>query len=264
MPATHIQAIPTRVIHGSTPRSRRMCVIGTASGMAIAANSVYAPTVNSSAVEAYSSCSSRGAPTKCRPRPWFTSRATVRLTRIPTSVTMSMMPYWCGEKRCARIGNRISPMPWLTTAETPYTALSASSLRITTATLAFPRVGLSARRRDIVRPVASGLPDSDTAVRASLGASWDLGMLPFQVGHRPTASNAPLPDVLPFVAAVETAGGLIVQRPHGEVSKALEDAYRRGSQIGTPLCGEGMGSAQLDDVFEFIVQSLPAGGLEGS
>jgi len=88
-------------------------------------------------------------------------------------------------------------------------------------------------------------------------------MLPFQVGHRPTSSNAPLPDALPFTVAADHLTGGIVQAPCAEVSRSLTDAYRLGSQMGTPLCGEGMGSSQLEDVLEFICESVGEGDLHG-
>src|SRR3954452_23959977 len=66
--------------------------------------------------------------------------------------------------------------------------------------------------------------------RQMSGASWDIGMLPFQIGHRSAPSNAPLPDRLPFVAGVDEHTGLVVQRHDEQVSGALAEAYRLGSQ----------------------------------
>jgi 2-polyprenyl-3-methyl-5-hydroxy-6-metoxy-1,4-benzoquinol methylase len=97
----------------------------------------------------------------------------------------------------------------------------------------------------------------------SRAVTWDLGMLPFQVGHQSSPSNDPLPDRLPFVVGVDEQTGLIVQHRDRHVSRTLADAYRLGSQMGTPLKGEGMGSSQLGDVRAFIEESLPDGDLEG-
>jgi SAM-dependent methyltransferase len=88
-------------------------------------------------------------------------------------------------------------------------------------------------------------------------------MLPFQVGHQPSPSNAPLPDRLPFSVAVEPETGLVVQCPNEDVSGALADAYRLGSQMGTPLSDTGVGHAQLADVCAFIDQACPHASLDG-
>lgn len=88
-------------------------------------------------------------------------------------------------------------------------------------------------------------------------------MLPFQVGHRASPSNAPLPDRLPFAVAVDERTGMVVQRRDRRVSMALDEAYRRGSQMGTPLSCDGVGRAQLDDVAAFIEESLDGEPLTG-
>lgn len=106
-------------------------------------------------------------------------------------------------------------------------------------------------------------PDSQISAKVSQATSWDLGMLPFQVGHRPSSSNAPLPDVLPFTVATDHLTGRIVQHPDAGVSRSVADAYRLGSQMGTPLCGEGMGSSQLEDLIAFIRESIGDGDLHG-
>jgi SAM-dependent methyltransferase len=92
-------------------------------------------------------------------------------------------------------------------------------------------------------------------------AGWDIGMLPFQRGHRPAPSNAPLPDRLPFVAGVDEHTGLVVQRPDEQVSGALAQAYRLGSQMGTPLSSVGVGRAQLADLYAFIEEASPNGNV---
>ena len=92
-------------------------------------------------------------------------------------------------------------------------------------------------------------------------ARWHIGMLPFQVGHRSSPSNEPLPDRLPFVVEVDEQTGLVLQGPDQRVSRALADAYRLGSQMGTPLSGEGAGRTQLADVRAFIEEAAPDGDL---
>jgi SAM-dependent methyltransferase len=94
-------------------------------------------------------------------------------------------------------------------------------------------------------------------------ARWNVGILPFQVGHRSSPSNQPLPDRLPFAVAVDERTGLVVQCPDGRVSRALSDAYRAGSQMGTPLSDAGVGSAQLADVCAFVDEACPTGGPHG-
>jgi len=69
--------------------------------------------------------------------------------------------------------------------------------------------------------------------------------------------------VLPFTVTADHTTGLLVQRPNPRVSDSLAHAYRLGSQIGTPLCGEGMGSAQLDELVAFIRESVADGDLHG-
>ena len=92
---------------------------------------------------------------------------------------------------------------------------------------------------------------------------WDIARLPFQVGHQPSPSNAPLPDDLPFAVAADPDTGLVVQCPNEDVSVALADAYRLGSQMGTPLSEAGVGRAQLADVCAFIDDACPHTNLDG-
>ena len=92
-------------------------------------------------------------------------------------------------------------------------------------------------------------------------ARWNIGVLPFQVGHRSMPSNDPLPDCLPFTVAVDDRTGMVVQCADRRVSRALSAAYRSGSQMGTPLSGAGVGSAQLADVCAFVDEVCPNGSL---
>lgn len=88
-------------------------------------------------------------------------------------------------------------------------------------------------------------------------------MLPFQVGHRASPSNGSLPDRLPFAVGLDERTGLVVQRRNRRVSAALDEAYRLGSQMGTPLSCDGVGRAQLDDVAAFIGESTHGGQVGG-
>jgi 2-polyprenyl-3-methyl-5-hydroxy-6-metoxy-1,4-benzoquinol methylase len=94
-------------------------------------------------------------------------------------------------------------------------------------------------------------------------ARWDLGKLPLQIGHRASPRNHPLPDYLPFSVGVDEQSGLIVQCENQEVSRALAEAYRLGSQMGTPLSSVGVGSAQLAEVRTFIHEASPHGDVHG-
>jgi SAM-dependent methyltransferase len=86
-------------------------------------------------------------------------------------------------------------------------------------------------------------------------------MLPFQIGHRPSPTNDPLPDRLPFAVGVNERTGLVVQCPDREVSRALGESYRLGSQMGTPLSRMGAGRAQLADVRAFVDEASPNGNV---
>jgi SAM-dependent methyltransferase len=95
------------------------------------------------------------------------------------------------------------------------------------------------------------------------GEIWPLGALPFQIGHQRTPSNAPLPDALPLTLALDHETGRLVQRADARVALSLAEAYRLGSQMGTPLRDEGVGSAQLEDLVSFVRGVLSDGDLQG-
>jgi SAM-dependent methyltransferase len=91
---------------------------------------------------------------------------------------------------------------------------------------------------------------------------WEVGELPFHIGTRPEPSNGGLPDLLPFGVGVDEQTGALAQLPRPEVSAALEDAYRFGSQIGTPLSPSGLGRPGLDDFLAFLTHAA-GGSFEG-
>src|SRR5689334_22529799 len=91
---------------------------------------------------------------------------------------------------------------------------------------------------------------------------WDIGEIPFYTGARPTPSNKPLPDMLPMQVAVDSVTDALVQVMDPAVKSALEDAYVRGSQIGTPLSAAGAGQPALEDFLAFVHKMH--GGLAGA
>jgi 2-polyprenyl-3-methyl-5-hydroxy-6-metoxy-1,4-benzoquinol methylase len=91
----------------------------------------------------------------------------------------------------------------------------------------------------------------------------DLGSLPFHVGETESPSNGALPDVLPFVVGVRRDTGLIVQAHNPGVERYLEQAYRRGSIIGTPMASGGIGRRYAEDFLGFILRALDAESLRG-
>jgi SAM-dependent methyltransferase len=97
---------------------------------------------------------------------------------------------------------------------------------------------------------------ADAAFASATAELWDLGNLPFHIGARESPSNAPFPDVLPFVLGVETSTGVLVQVANDDVGRALMDVYQWSSQIGTPLSDDGLGRRYLDDFLAFVESAL--------
>ena len=85
---------------------------------------------------------------------------------------------------------------------------------------------------------------------------WDLGEIPFHVGFRPEPSNAPFADLLPFRLGVHESSGRVAQVPDPELPHQLELAYRRGSQIGTPMSDHGFGLRVRDEFVDYVTASL--------
>lgn len=90
-----------------------------------------------------------------------------------------------------------------------------------------------------------------------------FGELPFQFGSRAEPSNGELPDRLPFTLGVDPAADLLVQVPDRKVETALEDAYRLGAPIGTPLAESGLGKRCLEDFLGFVLEALGSERLDG-
>jgi 2-polyprenyl-3-methyl-5-hydroxy-6-metoxy-1,4-benzoquinol methylase len=84
---------------------------------------------------------------------------------------------------------------------------------------------------------------------------WSLGEIPFHIGACHVPTNAPLPDLLPMRLSVDSDAGAVVQVADPAVESALERAYVRGSQIGTPLSEAGFGKPALDDFLAFAVEA---------
>jgi SAM-dependent methyltransferase len=95
-------------------------------------------------------------------------------------------------------------------------------------------------------------------------AIYALGELPFQFGSRAEPSNGALADRLPFTLGVDPVAELLVQMPDPRVETALEDAYRLGAPIGTPLAETGLGRRCLDDFLGFVLEALGSDRLDGA
>jgi 2-polyprenyl-3-methyl-5-hydroxy-6-metoxy-1,4-benzoquinol methylase len=95
-------------------------------------------------------------------------------------------------------------------------------------------------------------------------AVWTLGSIPFYIGAQTAPTNAPLPDVLPMRIGVDSCSGRLTQVPDPAVDAALDEAYTRGSQIGTPLSLDGAGQPALEDFLAFVLEARPKKGLGGA
>src|ERR1044071_4347800 len=92
---------------------------------------------------------------------------------------------------------------------------------------------------------------------------YALGELPFQFGSRTEPTNHELADRLPFTLGFEPDADLLVQMPDRQGEAALEDAYRLGAPIGTPLAETGLGKRCLDDFLGFVLERLGTEQLDG-
>jgi SAM-dependent methyltransferase len=97
----------------------------------------------------------------------------------------------------------------------------------------------------------------------SLAPLWELGELPFHVGPRTQPTNGSLPDRLPFTVGVDERSGGLVQMPDPAVTSALEQAYRQGSQIGTPLSESGSGRRGLHEFLHFVERAGEGEDVDG-
>jgi SAM-dependent methyltransferase len=88
-----------------------------------------------------------------------------------------------------------------------------------------------------------------------------LDKMPFHVGVSITATNpAGLPDTWPFSLYFDNSLGLLMQRATPDLLGILDDAYRAGQLIGTPLAEDSYGKPYADDFLLFIEQvGLPCG-----
>lgn len=80
----------------------------------------------------------------------------------------------------------------------------------------------------------------------------DLGQIPFHIGVANTPSNEDFPDLLPFSIGIRSGIGLLVQLPNETVRSYLEQVYRKGSIVGTPVTDEGFGRRYADDFLSFV------------
>ena len=88
-----------------------------------------------------------------------------------------------------------------------------------------------------------------------------LDDLPFHIGTTEAAGNpAGLPDTWPFSLHFDTQTGAVTQQVTLELLEILEQAYRTGHLIGTPLAEDSYGKPYADDFLRFIGQvGLPRG-----
>lgn len=88
-----------------------------------------------------------------------------------------------------------------------------------------------------------------------------LDDLPFHIGATEAASNpAGLPDMWPFSLYFDQQRCALTQQVTPELLEILEQAYRAGQLIGTPLADDRYGKPYADDFLRFIGQVvLPRG-----
>ena len=84
----------------------------------------------------------------------------------------------------------------------------------------------------------------------------DLGDLPFYVGEQDVPTNVDLPDVLPFKIGFHPQLKLLVQIPDKGVEQFLEQAYHKGSIVGSPMEEQGIGRRYADDFLNFVTRIL--------
>ena len=88
-----------------------------------------------------------------------------------------------------------------------------------------------------------------------------LSRLPFHIGPQPYTSNPKgLPNLMDMELAVDDATGLLVQVPNTQLQENLDNAYRLGSLIGTPLAGQQFGTPYAEDFRTFIRRHRPVSG----
>ncbi len=90
---------------------------------------------------------------------------------------------------------------------------------------------------------------------------WQIEKLPFVWSHRPTPSNAPLPDTLPFWLDVDSNTGRFLQMVNPEVQDALSLAYKTGSVITGAMSEEGIGRKYADDFLHSVLKHIEKTGL---
>ena len=91
---------------------------------------------------------------------------------------------------------------------------------------------------------------------------WDMGQLPFHVGALPQPRDDHFPSRLPFRVGYDAALGLVRQVHDAATEKVLSEVYGRGSQLGIPMAGHGLGKAYAGDFLDTIA-AWSEGGVEG-
>lgn len=88
-----------------------------------------------------------------------------------------------------------------------------------------------------------------------------LDDLPFHIGATEGVDNpAGLPNTWPFFLHFDSQHGAITQQVTSELLRILDQSYRAGQLIGTPLAEDGYGKPYADDFLRFIEGvSIPRG-----
>jgi|CXWL01.1.fsa_nt_gi 2-polyprenyl-3-methyl-5-hydroxy-6-metoxy-1,4-benzoquinol methylase len=89
---------------------------------------------------------------------------------------------------------------------------------------------------------------------------WQIEKLPFVWSHRPTPSNAPLPDALPLWLDVDSNTDRFLQVVNPVVQDALSLAYRTGSVITGAMSEKGIGRKYADDFLSTVLQVVERSG----
>jgi 2-polyprenyl-3-methyl-5-hydroxy-6-metoxy-1,4-benzoquinol methylase len=104
----------------------------------------------------------------------------------------------------------------------------------------------------------SALPDLQSG---DLELLWRTDNLPFTIGARPEARNPEgLPDILPFLLALDVKRGLLVQRSDLRTREALDRAYQMGSLLGTPMDDTPIGRIYADDFVSYLASQRSFAG----
>lgn len=84
-----------------------------------------------------------------------------------------------------------------------------------------------------------------------------LDNMPFLIGMFQTPKNPNgLPNTLPFSYWYDEEHATLRQMPSHDVTEYLDEAYKAGSLLGTPMNNDGLGQEYLNDFFQFVENSV--------